>query len=124
MKPKKFFLFKKSNIKLLLYVLSATLTSLLADIKRYTEPCKNPISSLDDLSSVNLLYIITNFTLQGIIAWRAFMDTSCKEDPSLEEDCCDENASGASSVSKPVSKPTPVERTYRKPTKNSGGSPI
>lgn len=119
MRSQKFFLFKKSNIKLLLYVLSATLTSLLADIKRYTEPSKAPISSLEDLTSVNLLYIVINFTLQGVIAWRAFMDTSCKEEQSLEEDCCEETKLPPIKGS---SKTESVEKSSKPDRKNSSRS--
>lgn len=83
MPTKKFFLFKKNNIKLLLYIVSAVLTSLLADLQHYTQPSKQTISSLSDLSSLNILHVIINFTLHGIIAWRAFIDNPGSEESKI-----------------------------------------
>jgi hypothetical protein len=60
MPTKKFILFKKNNIKLLLYITSAVLTSLLADLQHYTHPSNQLISSLSDLSSLNILHVIIN----------------------------------------------------------------
>jgi hypothetical protein len=95
MPTKKFFLFKKNNIKLLLYITSAVLTSLLADLQHYTQPSNQIISSLSDLSSLNILHVVINFSLHGIIAWRAFIDNSSNEDPKnspcSESPCSEEN---------------------------------
>lgn len=90
MPTKKFFLFKKNNIKLLLYITSAVLTSLLADLQHYTQPSNQIISSLSDLSSLNILHVVINFSLHGIIAWRAFIDNSSNEDPK-NSPCTEEN---------------------------------
>jgi len=101
MPTKNFFLFKKHNIRLLLYITSAVLTSLLADIQHYTQPPKETISSLSDLTSLNILHIIINFTLHGIIAWRAFIDNSDNDELKNKEENPPEEAISKRSRSSP-----------------------
>jgi hypothetical protein len=61
--------------KLFLYVITASLTALLADLQHYI--CRS--SGEMHLSYTQLAIMIINFLLQGLIAWRAFIDDSSEK---------------------------------------------
>lgn len=54
--------------RLFIYVAIASLTSLMNDFSKY--------QSLDEISQITWIMIYLNFTLQGLIAWRAYIDGS------------------------------------------------
>lgn len=56
----------KSNTRAFLYIAIASFTALLADLSGF--------KTFGEISSVGLLVIVINFLLQGLIAWRAFLD--------------------------------------------------
>ena len=60
------------GFKLFLYVSVASLSSLLADLAHYT--CSH--NHFDDISPIRWITIVLNFMIQGLIAWRAFIDGS------------------------------------------------
>lgn len=62
------------HVKLFLYVITASLTALLADLQHYL--CTN--SGEIKISLTHCLVVLINFVLQGLIAWRAFIDDSSK----------------------------------------------
>jgi len=62
------------QVKLLLYVTTASLTALLSDLQHYL--CGN--SGELKVSFAQTFIIFINFVLQGLIAWRAFIDDSVK----------------------------------------------
>lgn len=74
---------------MLIYILSAMIAAILADLQHYISPSKEPITTLSDIPSIKALYICLNCLLQGLIAWRAFVDTSYvdskKEQPSSKQ---------------------------------------
>jgi hypothetical protein len=55
-------------MRLLIYVAIASLTSLMNDFSKYT--------SLDQIGQITWIMIFINFALQGLIAWRAYIDGS------------------------------------------------
>jgi hypothetical protein len=55
-------------IRLFIYVAIASLTSLMNDFSKY--------QSLDEIGQITWILIYINFTLQGLIAWRAYIDGS------------------------------------------------
>lgn len=59
-------------IKLFLYISTASFTTLLADLQRYMCHESNELH----LTHTQVLVIVLNFMLQGLIAWRAFIDDS------------------------------------------------
>lgn len=61
--------------KLVLYILAASLTSLGNDLGHYT--CHD--SGWRDITSVHWTTIIINLIVQGLIAWRAFIDGSAEK---------------------------------------------
>jgi hypothetical protein len=64
--------FNSVKVKLFLYVGVAVTSSLIADLSHYT--CKD--KSWSDITEVHWVVIFLNFILQGLIAWRAFIDGS------------------------------------------------
>lgn len=65
------------NAKLLLYVLTASLAALLSDLQRLVTVNVDPPGHT---SAIHIAIIIINFVLQGLIAWRAFIDNACEEE--------------------------------------------
>jgi len=63
------------NTKLILYVVTASLASLTADLNHYIHPSA-PSSTVPYYSLVTWIIIVLNFVLQGLVAWRAFIDDS------------------------------------------------
>jgi hypothetical protein len=61
--------------KLVLYVLAASLTSLGNDLSHYT--CHD--SGWKDITSVHWATIIINLIVQGLIAWRAYIDGTAEK---------------------------------------------
>ena len=57
--------------RLMIYIFIASLTSLMKDFSQF--------QSFDQISSVTWVLIIINFLLQGLIAWRAYIDGSYQE---------------------------------------------
>lgn len=57
--------------RLMIYILIASLTSLMKDFSQF--------QSFSDISQVTWVLIIINFLLQGLIAWRAYIDGSYQE---------------------------------------------
>jgi len=73
---KNFFSINSTNVKLVLYILTASLAALLADLQRLNT---HTVVDPDHLSLVQIVTIVINFVLQGLIAWRAFIDNACGE---------------------------------------------
>lgn len=75
------FKLSKTNTRAMLYILIASFTALLSDIAGF--------KSFSEISSVGFAVIAINFLLQGLIAWRAYLDqsisTSKKEDKENHE---------------------------------------
>ena len=63
------------NTKLILYVVTASLASLTADLNHYIHPSA-PSSMVPYYTFVTWVIIVLNFVLQGLVAWRAFIDDS------------------------------------------------
>jgi len=63
------------NAKLFLYIATASLASLTADLNHYIHPSA-PSSTVPYYTFVTWVIIILNFVLQGLVAWRAFIDDS------------------------------------------------
>lgn len=63
-----------SNIKLFLYVSTASLASLLSDLNHMV--ISQCVDSSEHSPKVKLAIMAINFILQGLIAWRAFIDDS------------------------------------------------
>ena len=55
-------------MRLFIYVAIASLTSLMNDFSKY--------QSLDEIGQITWIMIYLNFFLQGLIAWRAYIDGS------------------------------------------------
>jgi len=72
--------FASTTTKLWLYVICAGMTALISDLSHYT--CEE--SGFSHITPVKMCVIVLNFVLQGIIAWRAFID-----DSSLDKDSDD-----------------------------------
>ncbi len=64
--------FKKSTIRAMLYVAIAALAALMSDLAG--------LQSFSELNAVGAVMIAINFTLQGLISWRAFLDQTLSED--------------------------------------------
>ena len=64
--------FKKGTIRAMLYVAIAALAALMADLAG--------LQSFSELNAVGAVIIAINFTLQGLIAWRAFLDQTLSRD--------------------------------------------
>lgn len=54
-----------------IYILIASLTSLMKDLSQF--------QTFDQISAVTFVLILINFILQGLIAWRAYIDGSYQE---------------------------------------------
>jgi hypothetical protein len=54
--------------RLVIYIMIASLTSLMKDLSQF--------QTFDQISAVTLTLIFINFILQGLIAWRAYIDGS------------------------------------------------
>lgn len=65
--------------KLILYVSTASLAALLADLQHLKSALKGP----EEVGFVYITIIFINFILQGLIAWRAYIDDST-ENPQKE----------------------------------------
>jgi hypothetical protein len=61
--------------KLFLYVITASLTALLADLQHYV--CHG--SGVFHINPFQTIIVVINFILQGLIAWRAFIDDSSEK---------------------------------------------
>jgi hypothetical protein len=61
--------------KLLLYILAASLTSLGNDLGHYT--CHD--SGWQDITPVHWTTILINLIVQGLIAWRAYIDGTAEK---------------------------------------------
>jgi hypothetical protein len=57
--------------RLLIYISIASLTSLMKDLSQF--------QTFDQVSAVTWALILINFFLQGLIAWRAYIDGSYQE---------------------------------------------
>ena len=62
------------KLKLCLYIMTASLASLLADLNHYV--AAHSTTTLEGASVIRWVIIVINFVLQGLIAWRAFLDDS------------------------------------------------
>lgn len=60
------------GLKAFLYVSIASLTTLIADLSSH--------KSFSELTDIGLAVIGINFVLQGLIAWRAYLDQSVSRD--------------------------------------------
>ena len=69
-------------VKLFLYILTASLTALLADLHNI----KSREMGETLYSPFNLVIVAINFILQGCIAWRAFIDKSSTKKDQHRED--------------------------------------
>ena len=67
------------RVKLFLYVGVAIISSMIADLSHYT--CKD--SGWNDITPVHWFVILMNFVLQGLIAWRAFIDGSVYQEQEI-----------------------------------------
>jgi hypothetical protein len=72
---KRYFFLDSYYTKLLLYVVTASLTALLSDLQHHL--CKS--SGEVHLTWTQLTIVVINFVLQGLIAWRAFIDDSAEK---------------------------------------------
>lgn len=54
-----------------IYIMIASLTSLMKDLSQF--------QTFDQISAVTFVLILINFILQGLIAWRAYIDGSYQE---------------------------------------------
>lgn len=63
---------RHNHVKLFLYVFIASLTALLADLQRHICLKNGELH----FTWGQFLILIINFTLQGLVAWRAYMDNS------------------------------------------------
>ena len=61
------------KVKLFLYVGVAMITSLTSDLSHHTDSTQGGFLGINQVTDV---IIILNFLLQGLIAWRAFIDGS------------------------------------------------
>lgn len=61
------------HVKLFLYVGVAVITSLIADLSVHTDSAAGGFHGINE---VRATIIVLNFLLQGLIAWRAFIDGS------------------------------------------------
>jgi hypothetical protein len=61
------------KIKLLLYVGVAMITSLISDLSHHTDSIQGGFRGINE---VRIVIIALNVLLQGLIAWRAFIDGS------------------------------------------------
>lgn len=61
------------KIKLLLYVSVAMITSLISDLSHHTDSIQGGFRGINE---VRIVIIVLNVLLQGLIAWRAFIDGS------------------------------------------------
>jgi hypothetical protein len=57
--------------RLMIYISIACLTSLMKDLSSY--------DALSDITPLTWILILINFTLQGLVAWRAYIDGSYQE---------------------------------------------
>jgi len=64
-------LYSSPIVKLSLYILVASLSSLLSDFSHYSDDVH-----ISDISALRWLTILINAIVQGLIAWRAFIDGS------------------------------------------------
>jgi hypothetical protein len=78
-KGKKQSKFKPSTIKLWLYIATAALATLLADLQHISDQCQLPGHDFH-LKPVFYISSVVNFVLQGLIAWRAFLDNSIEHE--------------------------------------------
>lgn len=62
------FKLSKTNTRAMLYILIASFTALMSDLAGF--------KTLGEISTVGSIIILLNFILQGLIAWRAFLDQS------------------------------------------------
>ena len=63
--------FASASVKLFLYISIASLSSLLSDFSRYSDDVH-----VRDVHDMRWLTIAVNAIVQGLIAWRAFIDGS------------------------------------------------
>lgn len=65
------------GLKAFLYVSIASLTTLIADLSAH--------KSFSEFTDVGIAIIAINFALQGLIAWRAYLDQSVGRDRAEKE---------------------------------------
>jgi uncharacterized membrane protein YdbT with pleckstrin-like domain len=65
------------GLKAFLYVSIASLTTLIADLSVH--------KSFSEITDIGLAIICINFALQGLIAWRAYLDQSVSRDRAEKE---------------------------------------
>lgn len=63
---------RKSTLRAALYISIASFTALMSDLAGF--------KSFSEISSVGAAIIAINFLLQGLIAWRAFLDQTLTDD--------------------------------------------
>jgi hypothetical protein len=68
--------------KLLIYISISTLSSLANDLSHYT--CHD--SGFNDITPVHWCTIVLNLIVQGLIAWRAFIDGSAEKYKEYQEE--------------------------------------
>jgi hypothetical protein len=66
---------KQINTRLFLYVGIASFSSLITDLSHYT--CSH--NTWADINPIRWVVVVLNFVVQGMIAWRAFLDTSADD---------------------------------------------
>jgi hypothetical protein len=71
---------KSHQVKLFLYVFIASFTALLADLQRHICQRNGELH----FTWGQFLVLIINFTLQGLVAWRAYMDDSSDKEEKKE----------------------------------------
>jgi NADH:ubiquinone oxidoreductase subunit 4 (subunit M) len=73
---KMFFKLNSAIVKLFLYVSTASLAALLADLQHIF------CSTTGDfkISGLKISIVVINFVLQGLIAWRAFIDDAAQKE--------------------------------------------
>jgi len=81
MKPAFKFPYGGMGVKLFLYVSVASFSSLLSDLSHYT--CSH--DHISDISLIRWATIILNFIVQGLIAWRAFIDGTVEREEIKEK---------------------------------------
>ena len=72
------FKLSKTNTRAMLYILIASFTALMSDLAGF--------KAFSEISAIGYLIIAINFLLQGLIAWRAFLDQSISTAKKEEKD--------------------------------------
>jgi hypothetical protein len=68
-------LYSSVRVKLMLAIAAASLTSLTSELSRYT--CSH--NTWKDITPIHWVTIVLGTIVQGVIAWRAFIDGSAQK---------------------------------------------